>query len=124
MALEILPTSTLSELTRPPTIGERREATLKALFEARVPRRNDYALSLNYAFMTTGGTPVYAFDRGVLRAGHYSEDLNSPTPDIRGAFTRPGWYTLGRPRKATIEWRGKYWVVIRIDRADDKEGAQ
>jgi hypothetical protein len=124
MALEILPTSTISELTRPPTIGERREATLKALFEARVPRRNDYALSLNYAFMTTGGTPVYAFDRGVLRAGHYSEDLSSPTPDIRGAFTRPGWYTLGHPRKATIEWRGKYWIVVSIARADSKEGVK
>lgn len=123
MPLETLEPSTISEMLKPPTVGERREATLKALFEARVPRY-EYALSLNYAFQTTGGTPVYAFDRGALRAGHYSEDLNSPTPDIRGAFTRPGWYTLGHPRKATIEWRGKYWIVVSIVRADSKEGVK
>jgi hypothetical protein len=123
MALETLEPSTISEMLKPPTVGERREATLKALFEARVPRY-EYALSLNYAVRTTGGTPVYAFDRGALRAGHYSEDLSSPTPDIRGAFTRPGWYTLGHPRKATIEWRGKYWIVVSIARADSKEGVK
>jgi hypothetical protein len=102
-------------------MAERFEVTLKPLFEARVSRR-PYALSLEYAFQTTdGGEMVYAFDRSALRAAQYSEDLNSPAPDVRNAFTRPGWYTLGRNRKATVERNDRgYLRLVSLERANTK----
>lgn len=102
-------------------MADRFEVTLKPLFEARVPRKT-YALTLDYAFQTTDGAMVYAFDRHALKAAQYSEDLSSPAPDVRNAFTKPGWYTLGQPRKATVERNDKgYLRLVNIERANTKE---
>ena len=96
-------------------MSDRFQVTLIPLFEARVPNR-PYALHLNYAFKTTAGEFVYSFGRGPLKAAQYSEDLAAKVQDVRNAFTKPGWYTLGRPRKATVERNAKgYLQLVSID---------
>src|SRR5688500_15050289 len=102
---------------------DRITVTLIPLFEARMPR-NPNAFYLTYVFRTESGEFVYCNGSGPLRAGHYSEDLNAAVQDVRGAFGKPGWYTLGRRRKATVTRNERGTLqLVELERVNEKERA-
>lgn len=120
---------TPSKKSEESAMTDRFHVTLAPLFEARESQKagNNFGLySLTYAFKTKDGESVYAFGCAALRAGHYSEDLTARVQDVRNAFGKPGWYTLGRCRPATVERNAKgFLVLVSIDeRADAKEGVR
>lgn len=124
MALEHLPTSLISKMVQRPHIGARLTVTLVALFEARQIVNRPNALYLHYAFLTTDDVAVHSYGSVPLKAAHYSENLSAPVQDVRNAFVRPGWYTLGKERAAVVEWTGGYWRLVSLEDAKSKEGAK